>query len=57
MDQAKNTFVCDSMLQELHQPCMVNVVEEAFDVSVQYPIHALLQQCIAQQIEVGVSTG
>ena len=55
-DQAKNTPVADTMFQELDQPRVVDRVEEAFDIGIQYPVHPLADEAHAQRIERLVAT-
>src|SRR5690606_35535121 len=50
-DQPKNPWIADAMLQKLDQPRMVDVVEEAFDVGIQYPIHPFAGQSHTQRIQ------
>ncbi len=50
-DQAKNPWIADPMLQKLDQPRMIDVVEEAFEVGIQYPIHPFAGQSHTQRIE------
>ena len=50
-DQTENTTIADAMLQKLDQPLVVDRVEEAFDIGIQYPVHPLARDRNAQCIE------
>ena len=38
-DQAEYLGACDVAFQELHQPRMIDSIEEALDVRIQYPVY------------------
>ena len=51
LDQPDHSVVGYPMADELQQPLMTDVVEEALDVGIEYPVHALLLQPRIQRIE------
>ncbi|MBV8831433.1 MAG: recombinase family protein [Acidobacteriaceae bacterium] len=51
LDQTDHSVVGYPMADELQQPLVTDVVEEALDVGIEYPVHALLLQPRIQRIE------
>jgi len=50
-NQSNKPLVSDPMFDEPHQPVTVDVVEETFDVGVQYPVHSLFGDRNVQRIK------
>src|SRR6516225_280063 len=51
LDQAQGAAVGDAVLNELDHPCLVEVIEEALDVSIKHIVHLLLHERIGQRIQ------
>src|SRR5437667_185131 len=51
LDEPHDAPVCDSVLNELHQPFVGNAIEKAFDVQVEHPVHFSRQQSGVERIQ------
>src|SRR5512132_3309442 len=51
LDQPQYPVVGDPMSNELQQPFMTDVVEEAFDVRIEYPVHSLSLQTHIERVK------
>ena len=51
LNQAGDARVADPMLQESYEPCLVNTIEEALYIGVQYPVHLPIVDCNHQSIQ------
>src|SRR5215472_10925988 len=50
-DQAQHASIRDAVLQELYQPSVVDFVEEAFHIQIEYEVHLLCGNRIGQRIQ------
>src|SRR5580658_1277239 len=51
LDQPKYTAVGHTMLDELHDPLVTHVIEEATNVRIEHPVHPLSLDAYSQSVE------
>src|SRR5215831_20098515 len=51
LDQAKYPTIGHPMLDELHRPCVAQVIEEATDVGIEHPVHPLPLDAHCQRVQ------
>src|SRR5271169_163749 len=51
LDQAEYPAIGHPMLDELHRPCVAQVIEEATDVGIEHPVHTLPLDAHRQRVQ------
>jgi hypothetical protein len=51
LDQAEQAAIGHAVLDELHRPFMAHVVEEATNIRIKHPVHALPENTHSQRVE------